>query len=74
MKRSTRGLRRGPGIRQSRLAARVGRGRDNSEEATVYMFFGFLTALISSAAGVQIVMAIMKCIHRSQEIRLQTYM
>ena len=40
----------------------------------MYMFFGFLTALISIAAGVLIVMAIMKGINRSQEIRQQTYM
>ena len=36
-------------------------------------FFSFLTALISIAGGVLIIMIIMKGINRSQEIRQQTY-
>ncbi len=36
-------------------------------------FFSFLTALVSIAGGVLIIMAIVKGINRSQEIRQQTY-
>jgi hypothetical protein len=39
----------------------------------VYMFFSFLTALVSLGAGVLMIMLIMKGINRSQEIRQQTY-
>lgn len=37
------------------------------------MFFNFLTALVSIAGGVLMIMLIMKGINRSQEIRQQTY-
>jgi hypothetical protein len=50
------------------------RGRKNSKEATVYMFFSFMMALISIGGGVLIIMIIMRGINRSQEIRQQTYM
>jgi hypothetical protein len=39
----------------------------------VFMFFNFLTALVSIAGGVLMIMFIMKGINRSQEIRQQTY-
>ncbi len=37
-------------------------------------FFSFLTAMVSIAGGVMMIMLIMKGINRSQEIRQQTYM
>ena len=37
-------------------------------------FFSFLTAMVSIAGGVMMIMIIMKGINRSQEIRQQTYM
>jgi hypothetical protein len=40
----------------------------------VYMFFSFLTALVSLGAGVLMIMFIMKGINRSQELRQQMYM
>ena len=40
----------------------------------MYMFFGFMTASISIAGGVLMIMIIMKGINRAQEIRQQTYM
>lgn len=39
----------------------------------MYMFFGFMTAVISIGAGVLIVMLIMRGINRAQEIQQQTY-
>ena len=39
----------------------------------MYVFFSFLTALVSIAGGVLMIMLIMKGINRSQEIRQQTY-
>jgi hypothetical protein len=39
----------------------------------VYMFFGFMTAVISIAGGVLIIMLIMRGINRAQEIQQQTY-
>ena len=39
----------------------------------MFMFFNFLTALVSIGAGVLMIMIIMKGINRSQEIRQQTY-
>ena len=39
----------------------------------MYVFFSFLTALVSIAGGVFMIMIIMKGINRAQEIRQQTY-
>ncbi len=68
------GLCRGPDVREPTLSFRDDRGGKNNEEATVHMFFfSFLTALVSIAGGVLMIMLIMKGINRSQEIRQQTY-
>ena len=40
----------------------------------MFMFFNFLTALVSIAGGVLMIMLIMKGINRGQEIKQQTYM
>ena len=40
----------------------------------MYMFFGFMTALISIGAGVLIVLIIIRGVNRSEEIKQQTYM
>ena len=39
----------------------------------MYVFFSFLTALVSIAGGVLMIMLIVKGINRSQEIKQQTY-
>jgi hypothetical protein len=49
-------------------------GPAENKEATVYMFFSFMMALISIAGTVLMIMLIMRGINRAQEIRQQTYL
>jgi hypothetical protein len=46
----------------------------DGKEATVYMFFSFMMALVSIGGTVLMIMVIMKGINRAQETRHQTYL